>query len=220
MMVEEPKPASQLPGMHGRHFRVGPEVHLGAHHGRPVGKAELGGERVDVGVVLGVELLEVVGRQAGRAIALGAGEADDEGARGLREGDLEGHVIDLFELGRHGLAVDGHAEVRGQTAEPAIEALARVEVLVEGDVLEPEQDVVDGVGLAVGPLQALAQVQHIFGGIGVDVVALGEAGHGLLVVVEAIEQLGADEIEQRPVIARTARSCGWCRHRCRSRRRT
>ena len=123
------------------------------------------GQIVGVLVVLDVILAQVVLGSPHRIVGSGALHLGDEGGGGLVEGHHHSVVVPLGDLG--GLPHVHVGDAGGQDG---------VQVLLSGNVLIPEHEVISGEGSAVGPLHALAQVQDILGEIVVHVIALDDEG--------------------------------------------
>ncbi len=169
------------PREEGRQVRVlpheVPEVAQGGEAGDPAVVAL--GDRLVVGrgVVVDVELLEVVAGVEGEALPGGAaGHVLFEQRLGAVEAEDEGVVVDDLEFA--GLAVG--AEQFGR------DALG--DVGVEVDVVVGELDVGGGQGLAVGPPDALAERDGELRGVRVGLEGRGEVEFGLLPVAGALEQ--------------------------------
>ena len=141
------------PRRHGRALGI---LRRGVPVGEQLGPGlEAGRLRCLVDVFLGrvrrVELLEVMRRQEHREGAVGAilvGDGGQEQRRWRGVGEAHRVVVDLLDLGGRAVGV----------LDPARQG--RRQLLVEQDVVVPEQDVVGGEGLAVRPARALAQVDR------------------------------------------------------------
>ncbi|MNK47757.1 hypothetical protein D3C87_665750 [compost metagenome] len=161
--------------------------------GRHVGLVDPGTVRDDLGDV-GVQRPGLV--ELGRAGLIGLGDGrrqgmlgkdghaanqPQKGLEGLGRGDLDGPVVDLLHGGKLAVDLDGVAGI-GR------------DLVVGNDVVEGEDDVVGGQGLAVRPLEALAELE----GIGLLVLAhrpgrgqgrLDLEGEGML-LDESLEGVG------------------------------
>ena len=152
---------------------------LALEQGDPALHALLARQGVGIGIVADVELLEIVLGTAGELVLLGPGQLLQEEAVRGGEGDLEGLLVDHLEPARLAVGVP--------------EALAAEAGLGIGEIgIVPELDVGGGIGMAVGPFVPLAQPQRVFGGVGVDLVALGHVlDHARPFGIEAHQRLVA-----------------------------
>lgn len=155
------------PRVEGGHRRVVPRLGDDLHVVDPVGGAGLLRHRVRVLVVLDVELLEVVLGQH-HVDARGARDLLKEARLGLLEDVLHGEVVHDLEAG----GLSG----RGQ---PQLVHAVLVQLLVGVVVGEGEGEVLHGDRLAVGPLQALAQMEDELLAVVDDFVLLADVGQDL-----------------------------------------
>ena len=176
----------QAPGLQRRHLRIVEVVEpvLAQEQLDPVARAVLGDpllQLLGVGVLL-VELLQVVGGPVDEEL-VGRGDRRDEEAVGLGPGPADGELVQHLDLGQ--LAIDHELDV----------GAAERQVLVGGDVLPEEAEVLRGEGLAVGPFVALAQAQGEDPAI-LDLVAGEDVGHEVEVAVEADQVRVAVDVEE------------------------
>ncbi len=118
-----------------------------------------------IGVVVGIELLEVVPCELGDPDAIRGRQVLQEQPVGRTPREAEGQVVDHVQGRQFALDVEVAAGAAG------------VDVLSRFDLFPPKRDIGGGKGMTVTPLQALPQVEGIGGGIVVDLPALGDVGN-------------------------------------------